>query len=52
MANTNVPQDKRKLKLRRRRREIERQIERWTAAKEPDLEKKAHDLRRDMRYAR
>jgi hypothetical protein len=52
MANSNVPQNKRKAKLRRRRREIERQIDRWAAAKEPDLEKKARHLRRDMRYAR
>ena len=32
MANSNVPQDKRKAKLKRRRREIDRMIEKMAAA--------------------
>lgn len=50
MANSNVPQDKRKAKLRRRRREIERMIDKMAGT--PDAERKARDLRKTMRYAR
>ena len=52
MANSNVPQDKRKAKLKRRRREIDRLVEKLTAAGTPDAEHKARDLRKNMRYAR
>jgi hypothetical protein len=52
MANSNVPQDKRKAKLKRRRREIERMIDKMTAAATPDLARKARDLRKSMRYER
>jgi hypothetical protein len=50
MANNNVPQDKRKLKLKRRRREIDRLIEKMAGT--PDAERKARDLRKTMRYER
>jgi hypothetical protein len=52
MANVNVPQDNRKAKLKRRRREIERMIEKMRAAGGPDVERKARELKKDMRYAR
>jgi hypothetical protein len=52
MANSNVPQDKRKAKLKRRRREIDRMIDKMTAAGTPDAERKARDLRKTMRYER
>jgi hypothetical protein len=50
MANSNVPQDKRKAKLKRRRREINRLIEKMAGT--PDAERKARDLRKAMRYDR
>jgi hypothetical protein len=50
MANSNVPQDKRKAKLKRRRREINRLIEKMGGT--PDAERKARDLRKAMRYDR
>ena len=50
MANSNVPQDKRKAKLKRRRREIDRMIEKMAGT--PDAERKARQLRKDMRYER
>ncbi|HKI38164.1 MAG TPA: hypothetical protein VKA46_40295 [Gemmataceae bacterium] len=52
MANNNVPQDKRKIKLKRRRREIDRMIDKMNAAGTPDAERKARDLRKSMRYER
>ena len=52
MANSNVPQDKRKAKLKRRRREINRMIDKMTAAGTPDADRKARDLRKAMRYER
>ncbi len=52
MANSNVPQDKRKAKLKRRRREINRLIEKMAAAGAPDADRKARDLRKSMRYER
>jgi len=52
MANNNVPQDKRKIKLRRRRREINRLIDKMSTAGTPDVERKARDLRKSMRYER
>jgi hypothetical protein len=51
MANNNVPQDKRKAKLKRRRREIDRLIDKMSAAT-PDAARKARDLRKSMRYER
>ena len=50
MANSNVPQDKRKAKLKRRRREINRLIEKMGDA--PEAGRKARDLRKTMRYDR
>jgi hypothetical protein len=50
MANSNVPQDKRKAKLKRRRREINRLIDKMTGT--PNAARKARDLRKTMRYAR
>ena len=52
MANSNVPQDKRKAKLKRRRREIDRMIDKMTAAGTADVERKARELRKNMRYER
>ena len=52
MANSNVPQDKRKAKLKRRRREIDRMIDRMAASDTPDADRKARDLRKTMRYDR
>jgi hypothetical protein len=52
MANSNVPQDKRKAKLKRRRREVNRMIDRMNAAGGPDVDRKARDLRKAMRYDR
>jgi hypothetical protein len=52
MANSNVPQDKRKAKLKRRRREINRLIAKMDAAGSPDVDRKARDLRKTMRYDR
>ena len=51
MANSNVPQDKRKAKLKRRRREINRLIEKMGASS-PEVERQARDLRKTMRYER
>ncbi len=51
MANNNVPQDRRKAKLKRRRREIDRLIDKMGAGT-PDAERKARDLRKTMRYER
>ncbi len=50
MANSNVPQDKRKARLKRRRREINRLIDKLTG--KPDADRKARDLRKTMRYDR
>ncbi len=50
MANSNVPQDKRKAKLKRRRREINRLIEKLGDT--PEAARKARDLRNTMRYER
>ena len=50
MANSNVPQDKRKAKLKRRRREINRLIDKMAGT--PDAARKARDLRKTMRFAR
>ena len=50
MANSNVPQDKRKAKLKRRRREIDRLIEKMAGT--ADADRKARDLRKSMRYER
>ncbi len=50
MANSNVPQDKRKAKLKRRRREINRLIEKLGDT--PEAARKARDLRKTMRYER
>jgi hypothetical protein len=52
MANSNVPQDKRKAKLKRRRREINRLIAKMAAANTPDADRKARDLRKTMRFER
>ena len=52
MANSNVPQDKRKAKLKRRRREINRLIEKIGATGAPDAARQARDLRKTMRYER
>ena len=52
MANNNVPQDKRKAKLKRRRREIDRLIEKMGPAGSPDVQRQARDLRKTMRYER
>jgi hypothetical protein len=52
MANNNVPQDKRKTKLKRRRREINRLIEKIDAAGAPDAARQARDLRKTMRFER
>ena len=52
MANSNVPQDKRKAKLKRRRREVNRMIDRMNAAGGSDVERQARDLRKAMRYDR
>jgi hypothetical protein len=50
MANSNVPQDKRKAKLKRRRREINRLIEKLGDT--PEAARQARDLRKSMRYDR
>jgi hypothetical protein len=52
MANSNVPQDKRKAKLKRRRREIDRLINKMGDPAAPDVARKARDLRKTMRYER
>ncbi len=52
MANSNVPQDKRKAKLRRRRREINRLIDKMGPAGTPDVDRKARELRKTMRFER
>lgn len=52
MANSNVPQDKRKAKLKRRRREINRLIAKMGPADSPEVARKARDLRKSMRYER
>jgi hypothetical protein len=52
MANSNVPQNKRKVKLKRRRREINRLIDKMGDPASPDVERKARDLRKSMRYER
>jgi hypothetical protein len=52
MANSNVPQDKRKAKLKRRRREIDRMIAKLTAAGTPDVARQARELKKTMRYER
>jgi hypothetical protein len=52
MANSNVPQDKRKAKLKRRRREVDRMIARLTAANSPDVAHQARELKKAMRYER
>jgi hypothetical protein len=61
MANSNVPQDKRKAKLKRRRREIDRMIAKMEAggaapqgqgAAVKDLPRRIRDLRKTMRYER
>jgi hypothetical protein len=50
MANVNVPQVRRKAKLKRRRREIDRLIAKMAGT--PDAERKARDLRKSMRFER
>jgi hypothetical protein len=54
MANVNVPQDNRRAKLKRRRREINRMIEKMRAAggDPAELERTIRDLKKEMRYAR
>jgi hypothetical protein len=60
MANVNVPQDKRKSKLQRRRKDVDRQIEKMRAeavakghpADCDVVERKIRDLRKAMRYER
>ncbi len=52
MANSNVPQNKRKVKLKRRRREINRLIEKMGDPTTPDVARQARDLRKTMRYER
>jgi hypothetical protein len=50
MANSNVPQNRRKARLKRRRNSINNLIAKMTAADTPDLDRKARDLRKSMRY--
>jgi hypothetical protein len=52
MANSNVPQDKRKAKLKRRRREINRLIDKMGDANSPEVAHKARELRKSMRFER
>ena len=52
MANSNVPQDKRKAKLKRRRREINRLIDKMGDANNAEVAHKARELRKSMRFER
>lgn len=54
MANVNVPQDNRRARLKRRRREINRMIKKIKAAGgDPDeLDHKIRELKKEMHYAR
>ncbi len=60
MANVNVPQDNRKAKLKRRRREVDRMVAklrdsaagRGHPVDRDRLEHQIRTLRRDMRYVR